>query len=394
MEGKVDIPAGSTFILWRLGNEETGPKLVELAPPDGDVRTTAILLLKVYHVQGNHYFGTRRINLTGPTAVTTSARFNVYENESDFGLMVDRARAERARCETSPPPSSRGATGSAPTRSRPAARSSPSSPTVGCGCGQGGGRGAVNAPVHTGARSSRGGRRPIRHNDPDPRLIQIANDLARWRRGRGGARGPERDLARAGGPAPGVRCRLTLAGPSCSPRPSRAVPVPSSSSEPVGSVWCQMVERWGSGHGTQSGSVSEGPQTGPVLGRTTESWADREIEPVMRLRDGLPGRTRPEEAHAFDDALETEALRGPLAHGPGAHSARRLLRPPRPVAPGVRMARTKRASSGAGARARRLSRDRRLRLHEEKRGPDTKKPGQRGSERLAPCALATRCSRT
>ena len=89
VKGKFDIPAGSTFILWRLGNEDTGLKLVELAPPDGDVRTTAILLLKVYHVQGNHYFGTRRINLTGPTAVTTSARFNVYENESDFGLMVD-----------------------------------------------------------------------------------------------------------------------------------------------------------------------------------------------------------------------------------------------------------------------------------------------------------------
>ena len=89
VEGKVDIPAGSTFILWRLGNDETGPKLVELAPPDGDVRTTAILLLKVYHVEKNHYFGMRRIDLNGPTTVKTSARFNVYENESDFGLMVD-----------------------------------------------------------------------------------------------------------------------------------------------------------------------------------------------------------------------------------------------------------------------------------------------------------------
>ena len=86
--GKINIPAGSTFVLWQLGNNEQGPKLIELAAPGNDIAKRAILLLKVFHAKENRYYGKRRVNLSGPLEVTVQADFNVYQNEDDFGLTV------------------------------------------------------------------------------------------------------------------------------------------------------------------------------------------------------------------------------------------------------------------------------------------------------------------
>ena len=88
IEGKVNIPAGARFVLWRLGTEERGPKLVELAAPNADITKKAILLLKVYFAENNRYYGKRRLDLRGPMAVTKDAKFNVFENSEDFGLTV------------------------------------------------------------------------------------------------------------------------------------------------------------------------------------------------------------------------------------------------------------------------------------------------------------------
>ena len=88
IDGKVDLPRGSQFVVWPLGTDEKGPKLLEVAPPGSDISKAAILLVKLFHVKGNQYYGTRRVTLRGELQVTTSAEFNLFQNERDFGLTV------------------------------------------------------------------------------------------------------------------------------------------------------------------------------------------------------------------------------------------------------------------------------------------------------------------
>ena len=85
---KVDIPKGAQFVVWPLGNEKRGPKLLELAAPGADISQQAILIAKLFYADRNRYYGTRRVNLSGRMEVTTKADFNLYENDRDLGLTV------------------------------------------------------------------------------------------------------------------------------------------------------------------------------------------------------------------------------------------------------------------------------------------------------------------
>ena len=98
----IHIDKGSQFVLWELGNETSGPKLIELVPPDGDVTRDAILLLKVFHWEKNRYFGMPHATLLGrrksdPPRVDSRAKFTVFANERNFGLTVQNAEQPRSR---------------------------------------------------------------------------------------------------------------------------------------------------------------------------------------------------------------------------------------------------------------------------------------------------------
>ena len=88
IDGKIDIPEGSKFVVWSMGSDHRGPKLLEFVPRGGDVATDAILLVKLHHTEGNRWYGKRKVDLTGRNTITTEAHFSLYENKKNIGLTV------------------------------------------------------------------------------------------------------------------------------------------------------------------------------------------------------------------------------------------------------------------------------------------------------------------
>ena len=88
IDRKIDIQEGSKFVVWPMGSDKQGPKLLEFVPPGADVATDAILLAKLHHTEKNRWYGKRKVDLTGGNRITTEADFNLYDNGRNFGLTV------------------------------------------------------------------------------------------------------------------------------------------------------------------------------------------------------------------------------------------------------------------------------------------------------------------